>query len=99
MQRFMIAWPSFPESFSFFHTCARKRLMRPSSRPASSFLFRNAFWRPGLALRQPVLRELVQRVRPVVPVHEIEIRVAGMARHGAPIACVFHAVDDRAVAA
>src|SRR3990172_6828618 len=43
-----VAWPSLPERFSVFQTCWRKRLMRPSSRPFSIFLFRKTFSRPGL---------------------------------------------------
>ena len=53
MQRFMIAWPSFPESFSFFHTWSRKRLMRPSSRPWARPLrlaSRRASYAPALRL-------------------------------------------------
>src|SRR5207244_7230342 len=53
----------------------------------------------GFSLGQPMVCELVQRVRPVVPVDEIEIRVAGMVRDRAPGFRVLHAVDDRAVAA
>src|SRR5438067_897076 len=53
----------------------------------------------GLSLGQAVLRELVQRVRPVVPVYEIEIRVAGMIGDRAPGSRVLHAVEDRAVPA
>src|SRR5690606_16803941 len=49
--------------------------------------------------RLTVLRELVERARPVAAVNEIEIRVARVARDGAPAARVLHAVNDRAVAA
>src|SRR5688500_8752065 len=54
---------------------------------------------PGFALRHPVLGELVQGVRPVVPVDEVEVRVARMAGDRAPVLRVLHAVEDRAVAA
>src|SRR4029077_4363435 len=46
-----------------------------------------------------VLGELVQRVRPVVPVDEVEIGVAGVIRDCAPVPRVLHGVNDRAVAA
>src|SRR6185436_2703333 len=55
--------------------------------------------RSGLQPRRAVLRQLVQRVRPVAPVDEIEIRVAGMIGDGAPVLRVLHSVDDGAVAA
>ncbi len=50
MHKFIMARPCLPGTFSFFHTSARKRLMRPSSRPASSFLFLTIFCGPGLRL-------------------------------------------------
>src|SRR5262249_42454127 len=50
---------------------------------------------PGRA----IFRQLVQRVRPVAPVDEIEIRVAGMVRDGAPVPRVLHSMNDGAVAA
>src|SRR4029077_21176788 len=53
----------------------------------------------GPALRQAVLREFVQRVRPVVPVDEIEIRVAGVLGDRAPGFPILHTVEDRAVTA
>src|SRR6185436_236837 len=53
----------------------------------------------GLALGHAMLGELVERVRPVVPVHEAAVRVARMAGDRAPVLRVLHAVDDRAVAA
>ena len=43
--------------------------------------------------------ELVERVRPVVPIDEIEIRVAGVIRDRAPVFRVLHAVEDGPVAA
>ena len=53
----------------------------------------------GLALGHAVFGELVQRVRPVVPVDEVEVGVAGMVGDCAPVLRILHAVDDRAVAA
>src|SRR5712692_4648126 len=53
----------------------------------------------GFSPGQAVLGELVQCVRPVVPVDEIEIRVAGMIGDRAPGFRVLHPVEDRAVAA
>src|SRR6266496_4287947 len=53
----------------------------------------------GLALRRAELGELVQRVRPVVQVDEIEIGVARMIGDCTPVFRILHAVDDRAVAA
>jgi hypothetical protein len=52
-----------------------------------------------LALRQPELRELVERVWPVRAVHPVEVRVAGVTCDRAPRARVLHTVHDRAVAA
>ena len=46
-----------------------------------------------------VLVQLVERVRPVAAVDEIEVGVAGVIGDGAPVLGVFHAVDDGAVAA
>src|SRR5487761_2749577 len=53
----------------------------------------------GLALDRAVLRQRVERIRPVVPVDEIEVRVARMIGDRAPVLGVLHAVDDRAVTA
>src|SRR5438552_13982516 len=52
----------------------------------------------GTPLGQAVLGQLVQRVRPVVPVDEVEVRVAGMIGDRPPVLRVLHAVDDRAIA-
>src|SRR5205085_5550510 len=54
---------------------------------------------PGPALGQAVLGELVQRVRPVVPVDEVEIGIARVVGDGAPVPGVAHGVQDGAVAA
>src|SRR5438128_217249 len=51
----------------------------------------------GLALHLAELGELVERVRPVVPVDEIEVRVSGVIGDGAPVLRVFHSMDDCAV--
>ena len=53
----------------------------------------------GAALRRAMFRQGIERVRPVVPVDEIEVRIARMVRDRAPGLRVLHAVDDRAVAA
>ena len=53
----------------------------------------------GAALGIAKLRELVQRVRPVVAVDEIEIRIARVISDGAPVLRVFHPVNDRPVTA
>src|SRR6185369_17468561 len=53
----------------------------------------------GLALDRPEARQVVQRIRPIVPIDEIEIRIARMIGDRAPVLGVLHAVDDRAVAA
>src|SRR3954471_1900584 len=53
----------------------------------------------GRASRCTVLAELVQRVRPVVEVAELEIRIARMVGDRAPVLRVLHAEHDRAVTA
>ena len=96
-------WPSPCESFSFFHTLREKALDAPVVEAVGEALAARLGGQrivaAGPALRHPMLGELVQRVRPVVPVDEIEVRVAGMIGDGAPVLRVLHAVDDRAVAA
>ena len=70
----------------------------PSARPLR-LRFAQRVVRAGLALRRAMLRQFVQGVRPVVPVDEIEVRVAGVIGDRAPVLRVLHAVDHRAVAA
>ena len=53
----------------------------------------------GPPLRNAILGELVERIRPVVPVDEVEVRIAGVIGDGAPMLSVFHAMNDRAIAA
>src|SRR5262245_36006882 len=53
----------------------------------------------GLAPGHAMLGELVQGIRPVVPVHEVEVRVPRVVGDRAPVAGVLHAVEDGAVAA
>src|SRR6185503_8993404 len=53
----------------------------------------------GLALDRTESRQVIQRIRPIVPIDEIEIRIARMIGDRAPVLGVLHAVDDRAVAA
>src|SRR5690606_23907110 len=43
--------------------------------------------------------ELVERARPVGEIAELEVGVAGMAGDRAPVPCVAHAVQHRAIAA
>ena len=76
--------------------CGRRRGPRPGPCVATRAARRSA---PGLRFGRAVLRELVQRVRPVVPVDEVEVRVARVVGDRAPVLRVLHAVDDRAVAA
>src|SRR5712691_3335099 len=77
------------------HFLQRSSIASPDSRLSGTRKPLGARASPG----QAVLRELVQRVRPVVPVDEIEIRVAGMIRDRAPGFRVLHPVEDRGVAA
>src|SRR6185295_1333501 len=53
----------------------------------------------GFALDRPEACQVVQRIWPIVPIDEIEIRIARMIGDRSPVLRVFHAVDDRAVAA
>jgi hypothetical protein len=85
MARFMIACASASVSFVVFpQTCFKNRATRPSS---------------GLEARAPILRELIERVRPVGAVDEVEIGVARVHGDRAPVAAVLHAVNHGAVAA
>src|SRR5881296_1889478 len=51
------------------------------------------------ALDRTVFGKLVQRVRPFMPVHKIEIRIPRVVGDCAPMLRVLHTVNDRAVAA
>ncbi len=51
------------------------------------------------SLASAMLRQLIERVRPVVPIDEIEIRIARMVGDGAPMLRILHAVDDGPVSA
>jgi hypothetical protein len=53
---------------------------------------------PGTRFGLAMLRELVQRVRPVVVIDDVEVGIPGMVGDGTPMLRVFHAVDDRPVA-
>ena len=95
-------WPSAPRELFLFPHLREEALDAPVVQPFGEALaarFASRIVCAGLALGHAMLGELVQRVRPVVPVDEIEIRIAGMIRDGAPVLRVLHAVDDRAVAA
>src|SRR5438093_4681136 len=52
-----------------------------------------------LAFDRTVFGKLVQRVRPIMPVDEIEVRIARVIGDRAPVARVLHAVNDGPVAA
>ena len=53
----------------------------------------------GLAGRPAVLGQLIQGIGPVGAVHEIEVGIAGVIGHRAPVSGVLHAVHDGAVTA
>ncbi len=55
-----------------------------------------------LAIGEPrlsILRELIERIRPVCAIDEVEVGVARVIGNGAPVPGVLHAVNNRAVAA
>src|ERR1700736_3677156 len=53
----------------------------------------------GLALAAAEFGQLIERIGPVMPIHEIEVRVSGVIGDRAPVLRVSHAVDDRAISA
>jgi hypothetical protein len=101
MHRFITVWPSVAPSFFFLRSSARKRAMRPSSKPSASFADASARTSIGPALRFGLreLGERVERVRPVARIDEVEVRVARVVGDRTPRLWIQHAVDDRAVAA
>ena len=103
MQTFMIAMPSACESFGFAHIASRKRFARPSSSPwprrRSPRRISRGRLPSGLARRLAVLREHIERVRPVAVVDELEVGIARVIGDRTPVPRIAHAVDDRAVSA
>src|SRR5207247_6200705 len=51
----------------------------------------------GTPLRKALLGQLVQRVWPVMPVDEIEVRIARVVGDRPPVLRVLHAMDNRAI--
>src|SRR5216683_2606403 len=60
---------------------------------------RKRLTRPSSRPSARPFRQLVERVRPVVPVDEVEIRIARMVGNRTPMLRIFHAVDDGPVTA
>ena len=71
-----MAWPSLPVSFSRFQTALQEALDAAVVEAGFEFAVTGEGLAPFPALGAAVLGELVQGVRPVVPVDEVEVGVA-----------------------
>ena len=94
-----MAWPSLPDELFALPHALQEALDAAVVEAGFEFAVAGEGLAPCPALGAAVLGELVQGVRPVVPVDEVEVGVAGVVGDGAPVLRVLHAVDDRAVAA